>query len=217
MVAPSPKPEIFLCTAGLPAQKLSAPAEVSKLFIRWQCASPRVDAGVPTTVARALAEALCAHYFATFIAPTALNPPDAPKQWVTYDTYAATTQRRLLRPKMPLIWSRDPAIVAQAFDEYWSTEGQFILLSTQSKPLDFDAFTLQGDPPLILEFVGRAVGASGALLPGVDGDYAGLYLNDEQALRQFIDVDLAQACDHMGVDLRQQSAAEFAPGATSTS
>ncbi len=190
---------------------------MSNAFFSWQSASSDLNAGLQPPVADVFAAALCAHFHATFIAPSALNPPDAPAQWKMYPTHWAQTQRRLLRPKMPLIWSRDPTIVAQAFDEHWSTEGQFILLSTLPEPVDFDAFSLQGDPSRIFEFVGRAVSVAGAFLPGVDGDFAGLYLTDEQALRQFLDVDLAQACDHAGVALSQQSAAEFAPGAQSVS
>ena len=168
---------------------------------------------MPTTVADVLAAALCKHFHATFIAPAVLVSPDAPLQWTTYDRYQAQTQRHLLRLKMPLIWSHDATIVAQAFLECWCTEGQLILLSTRPEPLDFNAFKLQGDPALILRFVAAGNAVVGALLPGVDGDFAGLYLRDAQALQRFLDVDLAQECARAGISLQLQSAADFAPGA----
>lgn len=208
-----PKTAIFFCNEVLPALKLPAHEHVSNVFFRWQCAEPSVDAGVPTAVADVLARALCEHFHATFIAPAVLVSPDAPLQWTAYDRYQAQNQRRLLRPKMPLIWSRDPAIVAQAFDEYWCTEGQFILLSTRPVPLDFNAFELQGDAVLILRYVAADNAAVGALLPGVDGDFAGLYLADAQAMQRFLEVDLAEECARAGISLQLQSAADFAPGA----
>ena len=216
MIFKVPKTDIFFCRDWLPALKLPARENLSHVLFRWQSGLPSVDAGLPAAVADTLATALCANFWATFIAPSALNPLDALEQWTDYGTHWGQIQRRLWHPKMPLIWSREPAIVAQAFSEHWATEGQFILLSTQPEPLDFDAFKLQGDAALILKSLTHSDGAVGAFLPGVDGDFAGLYLTNEQRLQDFLNEDLAQACAREGIQLYPQSAADFAPGARLT-
>ena len=215
MIAMTPDTTIFYCREPVLALKLPVQRDVSQVFFRWQHTSPSVDAGVPAEVAHALASALCNHFSATFIAPSALTPPKVLNEWQRHGSHWAQTQRRLLSQKMPLIWSRDPAVVAMAFDENWTTEGQFILLSTLSEPFAFDGFKLQGDTAFILKFLMQGEGMVGAVLPGVDGDFAGLYGLDERRLSGFLDVDLPQSCVRRGIHLHMQSAAAFAPGARS--
>jgi len=91
--------------------------------------------------------------------------------------------------------------------------GSAYFAQPRPEPLDFNAFKLQGDPALIIRFVAAGNAVVGALLPGVDSDFAGLYLRDAQALQRFLDVDLAQECARAGIQLQLQSAADFALGA----
>jgi hypothetical protein len=204
--------ELIYSTDAPPTDvKLPTAKGVGCVFFRWLSDPSPVEAGVPAPVARIFAEALCAHFHLTFISALA---GAAPKQWTAFDGHWAQTQTRLLRQKIPLIWTQNAALAVTAFDESWSTEGQMILLSTQPTPVEFDAFALQGDTAQIVNLLSNTHRVSpwvGALLPGVDGDFAGLYLSDKRLFTAMVNVELARicGCERENVQLRRRSAADF--------
>lgn len=200
---------VSYCRDALPtALNLRAPQGIPHVFLGWTNDPPLVDAGVPPAVVRVFATVLCARFYLTFIGNVLTNA-NASEQWSCVGGTWMRTQTRLLRRPIPLLCTQSVDVAQMAFDQGWTTEGQFILLSNGPEPIAFDAFALQGDVDRVLAFVQSHDFASGALMPGVDGAVAGLYLRDESLLTEILDRDLVNACQREGIILRGTSADEF--------
>ncbi len=182
---------------------------LSAIYLGWRVEAGHVDGGPSEPIARVLAAALCQQCHATFLCTLA---DQASPQWQRQLGYFAQEQTRLLKPKLPLIWTQEPALVMQAFDTDWTTQGQFILLSSSAAPVDFAAHDLQGKPAAILEFIQHTADFCGAMLPGVDGDVAGVYFRDDHLRDMFLTQALASAARDAGMDIQQHSAATFTTG-----
>jgi len=142
-----------------------------RVLIGWRTERPRVDAGVPSSVARLLAEALCRHSTVTFAkghhAPAGVSL--VPRQW---------------RMGRHFEWrsTRDPdEAAAGIFGDPlfpWERQGQIALLSPpgQIPILDERQLALTHDPSMASTLRGLSV--CGVLLAGVDGDVAGIYAFD---------------------------------------
>jgi hypothetical protein len=165
--------------------QLPLPPAAERALIGWKLASPPVDAGVPPPVARVLATALCQLGTVTFPA-------------------------RLRRPR----WrsTRDPTEVAAGVFEgdlfSWDLQGQVVALSPPgtSPRLNDDHLDVGIDPLLFGEL--ETLGATGLLLPGVDGDVAGLYTFSPRAMRALEDA-LASAARDAGSELITVEEAAF--------
>ncbi len=179
---------------------------VSPVYLGWRVDAAHVDGGPSEQIARVLAAALCQQYHAIFLCGLA---DQASRQWQRHFGYSAQKQTRALKQSLPLIWTNEPVLVMQAFDADWTTQGQFILLSKSPTPVDFDAFDLQGKPAAILEFIQRSADFCGAMVPGVDGDFAGLYVQNAGMRNHFIEQDLRGACGLAQMPLEQRSGAGF--------
>jgi hypothetical protein len=161
--------------------------------------SGRIDDGPTQPVAQLFANALCRHFNVTFLCDLAAG---ASAKWEYAEGFYAQRQKRFLKQKMPVIWTKAPELAVLAFESSWSMQGQFILLSESDTPVDFDIYSLQGNPTAILSFLEVSTFFCGAFLPGVDGDVAGLYfrearkrdsfVNDLQQLALFADIGLLQ-------------------------
>jgi len=139
-----------------------------RALIGWRTERRRVDAGVPSSVARLLAEALCRRATVTFAkghhAPAGVSL--VPRQW---------------RMGRHFEWrsTRDPhEAAAGIFGDPlfpWDRPGQLAFLSPPGHipSLDERQLALTHDPSMASTLRGLFV--CGLLLPGVDGDVAGLY------------------------------------------
>jgi hypothetical protein len=139
-----------------------------RALIGWRTERRRVDAGLPSSLARLLAEALCRHSPVTFAkghhAPAGVSL--VPRQW---------------RMGRHFEWNstRDPdEAAAGIFGDPlfpWERQGQIAFLSPPGHipVLDERQLALTHDPSMASTL--RALSVSGVLLPGVDGDVAGLY------------------------------------------
>jgi hypothetical protein len=200
---------VHYCRDALPkALNLRALPGISHAFFGWSNYTPAVDAGMPPAVVRVFSTVLCARFHLTFIGD-AVTKANASNRWSRAGEYWTQTQARLLKRAIPLVWTQSVSVAQAAFDQGWTTEGQFILLSIGPDPIQFDAYALQGDVERVLAFVQLCEYASGALLPGVDGAFAGLYLRDAPLLTEILERDLVEACRREGVILRAMSGREF--------
>jgi hypothetical protein len=186
--------------------KLLATDRLSFVFVTWPCDGSAPDGGPPEVIARVLASAMCAHHHVTFISALA---DSADATWRRGYGYSAQRQSRLLTRAIPLISTHEPALAMQAFEDEWTTEGHMVLLSQGDAPPIFNALDLQGDASAILAFVEQSADICAALLPGVDGDFAGLYFQDQKRRDIFLEQDLAAACNHAGIMLEQRAAQHF--------
>ncbi len=200
---------VYYCRDALPkALNLRVLPGISHAFFGWSDHSPAVDGGVPPAVVRLFSTVLCARFHLTFIG-NPVTTANASNQWSHAGEYWTQTQTRLLKRAIPLVWTRSIRVAQTAFDQGWTTEGQFILLSIGPDPIQFDAYALQGDSERVLAFVQLCDYASGALLPGVDGAVAGLYLRDAPLLTEILERDLVEACQREGIILHAMSRREF--------
>jgi hypothetical protein len=180
----TPPPELKLAAAHPPLRVV---------YLRFQTEPHPVDGGPSQQICHAIADALCAHYAMTFVDDSSLGTADS-KRWEFHDGYALQKQARWFGKSHVLAWTRRADIGARALDQYWASEAQLVLLSEGETPVDFDLFRFDVDA------VGRVAALAdspmfvGALLPGVDGNFAALYLRSDGAIDQFVDADLATAC-----------------------
>jgi hypothetical protein len=156
-------------------------------LVGWLTDAPAVDAGVPPLVRALLARALTRHYRVTF-------------------PYGEASETTLLRS------TTDPQLAGELFDAppfSWSAKAQFAVLS----PLD-------AAPPrlsrALLERLLRRepiepnamAGASGMLVPAVDGDFAAL-IQFDGVLIDRLQSALAAECAGSGLSWDILPEAEF--------
>jgi hypothetical protein len=161
-----------------------------RTLIGWEVDPKPVDAGVPSVVAGVLATALCRHTTLSF--PAALTPHR------TRDVAWKSTG--------------DPREAAAGIFEgnlfSWELQGQVVILSSPGTtlPLNQGHLNVATDPAVVDDL--DQLGAIGLLLPGVDGDVAGLYTfapRDMQAL----EAALASAARSVGGELISVDEADF--------
>jgi hypothetical protein len=176
-----------------PELKLAAAHPALRVvYLRFHTDPHPVEGGPSQQICRAIADALCAHYAMTFVDDGSRGVPDS-KRWEFHDGYASQKQARWFGKNYVLTWTRRADIGARALDQYWASEAQLVLLSEGDTPVDFDLFRFDVDA------VGRVAALAdspmfvGALLPGVDGNFAALYFRSDAAIDRFIDTDLAAA------------------------
>ena len=139
-----------------------------RLLVGWRFMPEPVEAGPPAAVARLLVAALGRHgalSFASAVHPPARGTLLAGKRW--------------RRPNF--VWrtsaSIEEAVVGIFFADFfsWNMRGQVVCLGKPGAHLELSERFLQlaSDPSLFGELEGK--GVQGILLPGVDGDVAGLY------------------------------------------
>jgi hypothetical protein len=132
---------------------LPVPTALTRLLIGWRTVPSPVDAGVPAVVAEVLTTALCRHAMLTF--------PTERGRDVTWKS------------------TGDPREAAAGIFEgghfSWDLQGQVVVLSRPglAPVLNEAHLEVSARPPLFDDL--KALGAVGLLLPGVDGDVAGLY------------------------------------------
>jgi hypothetical protein len=166
---------------GLP---VAVPSWVRRGLIGWRVVPEQVDAGVPEPVARLIASALVSHSRVTFAE----------------------------RPTLSLVHTTDAGAAQRLFDSEgfdWTMGAQVVFLSAPSAP-----------PPAVSEAHMRAAfdgaqfdgiagtGATGLLLPGVDGDVAGLYAFSDR-LWDGLASALRCACRNSGAVWREVEEGEF--------
>jgi hypothetical protein len=185
-----------------PEWQLPLPPDAERRLIGWKVAPPPVDGGVPPAVADLLAAALCSRATLTFPAAVRAAGRHGPfdGSW------------RLGRD---FVWTstRDPRRAAAGVFEgdpfSWTLQGQVVVLSPPGSSPELTEGHLQvGAAPPVLDDLQR-LGATGLLLPGVDGDVAGLYTfadRDMQALEEA----LASAARKLGGDFLSVDETAFA-------
>jgi len=163
-----------------------------RLLIGWRTQAPAVEGGVPRSVAQLLAGALCRQGTVTFA--KGLRPPVGaglvPRRWrlgrnfVWYSTRNVEEAAAGIFDDDMFSWSRQGQIVVvSADDEVPALEERHLALSSDSR--------LAG---MLRDNGGRAL-----LLPGVDGDVAGLYTPDP-TYGSAIRAEITDAARRLGVD-----------------
>ncbi|HSS38068.1 MAG TPA: hypothetical protein VLT58_04805 [Polyangia bacterium] len=159
-------------------------------LIGWKVDPPPVDGGVPVAVGNLLAAALCRQATLSF--------PAAVKAMGRHGPFDGSW-----RVGRDFVWTstRDPRRAAAGVFEgepfSWTLQGQVVVLSPpESSPELAESHLHVGTAPGMIEDLQR-LGATGLLLPGVDGDVAGLYAfaaRDMKALEE----ELASATREAG-------------------
>jgi hypothetical protein len=135
-------------------------------LLGWRVRPEPVDSGVPPPVAAMLCRVLCDSATVSFISGDSSAPP------------------------FSLVSTNTPAIASGLFEEAkypWTQQGQMVLLSARGasppnlSPREVRA-VMERDPE-----IAQQAGFMGALLPGVDGDVAGLWVFDAAAKQSLID------------------------------
>ncbi|HXJ19458.1 MAG TPA: hypothetical protein VMT03_04425 [Polyangia bacterium] len=186
-------PRLCLCPEFVgPEWQLPLLPGAERTLIGWAVDPEPVDAGVPPVVADILSTALCRH--ATLNYPTGLTP---------------------LRWKS----TRDPREATAGVFEgdvfSWDLQGQVVVLSSPgtSPRLNQSHLEVGTDPALIDQL--ERLGAIGLLLPGVDGDVAGLYTFAPLDMRA-LEGALATAVRNAGGELISVDEADFSAHLVST-
>ena len=199
---------IDLCLGTPPRElKMAALPGWRAAFLAFRTSPPPVDGGPAMPIRRALAQALCAHWAVTFVGE--IGDEAAGRAWRSHGNYAARRRTRWPRRAIPLVWTRAPEIAVHLFDQYWSSETQVALLGEGEAPVGIEGVVGEHWHARTLEVLLGQSGCRGALVPGVDGDFAALHVRDEATLGQWLD-SLRVACRAQAVDLRYaQTVAEF--------
>ncbi len=208
-LTPVKTPDVTLCFTydSVPEYfNLTALSTLSQVFFTWESTTPQIDAGPSEVIARVLSEALCSSFNLVYLSSMSLT---ATSTWERRYGYYAQLQTEFLKQSLPLVWTNEPAIAMQAFDDGWSTEGQIVLLSNSATPISFNAIALQKNRSKLFSFVQNSTDFCAVLLPGVDGDYAGLHFQNDALRAEFIEQTLANCCEIRRVDLVQKSSADF--------
>ena len=159
---------------------------VEQAIIGWSVSPTPVDAGLPEPVVKVLSNALVRNLL------------------VTYPTKKGH--------RVSFVHARENEGVRSAFDDAyfdWSQKHQCLFLSpTEAPPPQLS------ENDLIRVRRGEAldevtnVGVNGLVLPGVDGDVAGLYTFSQHLQTQILD-DLSDACNKAGTHLQFVSEVEL--------
>jgi hypothetical protein len=169
--------------------KLPPPSEAGEyLLIGWRVYPEPVDGGVPPMVAEVLAGALCNCATVSFLS----------------DDFQ--------RPRFTLFSTLDPRVAIALFDDAaypWTQHGQLALLSGKdTPPPDLTAKQIRALTEHRNPDAAKQAGFTGMLLPGVDGDVAGLWIFDPAAKRQFMKA-LLRGCEAAGYPLSTTTEDEF--------
>ncbi len=172
-----------------------------RLLIGWRIASSSRDGEVPGDVVNLLMAALCSRATLTFA--SAIKAP-----------IGASLLSRSWRLNRHFKWSStsDPKEAAAGIFSSesfaWNLQAQVVILSAPGTlpRLEERHLRLLSEPKLFAE-LGK-VGARGALLPGTDGDFAGLYAFEPDDIRA-IEKDFSQLAREAGSELVSVSEEAF--------
>lgn len=159
---------------------------VQQALIGWSVSPAPVDAGLPEPVAHVLSNAVLKHFLVTF----------------------PTRQGR----QISFVHSRDSGSIRSAFeDDYfdWTQKHQCLFLSPIEAP---PPQISQSDLMLVrrgesMDEISR-VGVKGLVLPGVDGDVAGIYTFSPDLQARLLG-DIGDACNEAGSHLQFVSEIEL--------
>lgn len=175
---------------GVDWQLPTAVPAVDRMLIGWMVAPESHDGDVPLPVAHLLSRVLCRQASVTFA--SALRPPMMssllPREWVVgrhFEWVSATNASEAER-----------LFYTDGFS--WSAQGQVAILSPVDAPilgLNDRHLQLLAVPGLFGEMASH--GALGVMLPGVDGQVAGIY-SFASGLANALRFDLAEDAEKMG-------------------
>lgn len=162
----------------------SVASSMQSCLIGWRSA-PAVDAGIPEWAADLLARTMVKHALVTFPVRTGGR---------TRFVHASRADEARA------------AFNAEHFD--WTQRGQVIVLSPPHSPPELSESHLHmaGDGARLKTL--SNLGATGVLLPGVDGDVAGLYTFSSD-LQNVLLASLKTACRDFGAGFRRVTETEF--------
>ena len=168
-------------------------------LIGWVMAKPSVDAGVPNTVAALFARVLARCAMVTFFSDStrSIDGVESTEHYerpVTQVIKPTGLLGAVVHKGYPLTSSQDPAIVQTLFDAdgfSWPLKAQRAFLSAPGvlPDLQFKDVDMAFNRPQALEceeLVSKAH-VLGMLLPGVDGDFAGIVAFSNDFWTRFMD------------------------------
>lgn len=170
---------------------LTSSAFVSRSLLSWKVKPQSVDSGVPEQIRKVLSEAFCELGPVAFI-----------------KTIPGGLQRLISRREITFGMTRDPERVADLFDSgtvSWEMQVQRIFLSASQR--NASAMSEKHLFPVDFETVSRA-GFRGIVLPGVDGDAAGIYCLDAEFDSEVYSA-VSVACPRNGCEFRQVTETEL--------
>jgi hypothetical protein len=182
-------PKIFVCLDGIDRrwELPLVPSPVQSCLVGWRIAPISTDAGVPDGVARILANTLVKHALVTF--PTRTGG------------------------RVRFVHASHADDVRRAFDtEYfdWTQRGQVMFLSPPDSPppkISESHLDIAQDGARLHTLAG--MGVTGVVLPGVDGDVAGIY-TFAGGLQDALLTSLRIVCADVGATCRVVTGAELA-------
>lgn len=180
---------VFACR-GQFGQRWELPVPVSQsveqAIIGWSVSPTPVDAGLPEPLVNVLSNALLRHFCVTY-----------PTNKGRRISFANARKTEALRPAFD-----DPY-----FD--WSQKQQCLFLSpTEAPPPQLSEKDLNRVRQNKALYEVSDLGVNGVVLPGVDGDVAGIYTFSPPLQHQVLD-DLSDACDEAGTHLQFVSEVEL--------
>ena len=116
------------------------------------------------------------------------------------------------RPRFTMVSTTDPSVAIALFDDAtysWTQQGQLAMLSGEDTPApDLTAEQIRALIESLSPGIAQQAGFTGMLLPGVDGDVAGLWIFDPVAKRQLMKA-LLRWCEAAGYRLTNTTEDEF--------
>ena len=174
----------------------------ARVLIGWRVEPPPVDAGVPPVVADVLVRGLCRQALLSYPSASAsANSASGRRLRAGRDFDWKSTQDA--REAIPEIFE------SPAFP--WDLQGQLVVLSHPGTRLVLDERHLEvvARPELFATL--QALGATGLLLPGVDGDVAALYTFDPGDMPTLVGV-LSALAEEAGADCVSLTETDFMTG-----
>lgn len=192
-------------------------------LLGWTMREPSRDAGLSPCIASLLARACCRVATVSFLSSAV--PADAGSRWraVTAGAVCRLSSSGFWhRREFPFLATRDEQVAVRVFEDshfQWTLCAQVILLSRPSESLPaLEWARIHGlfERPVSTTWSGlRNMGVTALMLPGVDGDVAGLYCTESFG-PELLD-GFQAACASSGVSFERVGEGELRERLVSTS
>jgi hypothetical protein len=188
-------------------------------LLGWVMQTPLGEAGVPESVSRILSRALCRRNWLTFLHNAALSKSRSPGWQSSPKGWTCVLEPPGLnwlgrKPLFPLICTSSPEMARHLFNAErfaWELKSQIVFFSNlDSEPPSLAYSHIENimNGRIVDRFKLSESGASGLMLPAVDGDFAQFVFFDEPNW-QAVQEELRRECESFGIEWKTVSESEF--------